>query len=470
MYELSVLLGNTGIFAHRFRHIRRHFGNRYRNFRTFIDVTTIYLMKHFPFILVFGMLLCPLRLLAQQDIHLAACRQMAVGALAYERQQELIDLSVSAREKVLQQLVRPAVWSYGTLSYQSDVPDPTRSLGFNPGWNLASRDQYSAGVYLSQNIYDGGEYLHRKQDLQLQKQLRQLEVRQEEYRTEGLTDQIFMDAVLAEQGVRILKQQEDILGRQIQDAQALFDEGKLFKAEVLRLEAGLLELQARKVSLQAESRKLRGMLSELCGTTINDNDRLILPQPGQIPDAEEPFAGTFQVRSEQLRVGLKLSKASALPRVYVTAVGGYGKTMLNFFEGDPEWYGIASLVLKVPLSSWREYKQQARVLSAESELLDTRRTQYDKALSVRIREQEGEVAKYEALAAQDLQYIAQWEEIRKQQELMLRHGQASSSDYLNALMSETNARLNMEMHHIARIQAMLKRDHIMVESNNKPNE
>jgi len=142
------------------------------------------------------MLLCPLRLLAQQDIHLAACRQMAVGALAYERQQELIDLSVSAREKVLQQLVRPAVWSYGTLSYQSDVPDPTRSLGFNPGWNLASRDQYSAGVYLSQNIYDGGEYLHRKQDLQLQKQLRQLEVRQEEYRTEGLTDQIFMDAVL----------------------------------------------------------------------------------------------------------------------------------------------------------------------------------------------------------------------------------------------------------------------------------
>jgi len=144
--------------------------------------------------------------------------------------------------------------------------------------------------------------------------------------------------------------------------------------------------------------------------------------------------------------------------------------MLNFFEGDPEWYGIASLVLKVPLSSWREYKQQARVLSAESELLDTRRTQYDKALSVRIREQEGEVAKYEALAAQDLQYIAQWEEIRKQQELMLRHGQASSSDYLNALMSETNARLNMEMHHIARIQAMLKRDHIMVESNNKPNE
>ena len=403
----------------------------------------------------------------QTPISLSECRQAARENISGAKQFLLSETAEKARQEFLRKMVRPNVWGYGIASYQSDVPNPASALEYAVDFDPISREQFKTGLFYTQKIYDAGEYKYKKEDLHADTRLQQLRIEETLSQLENTVDDIYLNILTAQKGTEILDRQQEILDRRRKDSEALFKEGKIFKKDLMTLEAAILELEAQKESLRADALKGRNMLSELTGKTIREEDSLLMPVTENYrQEFSDPALSMLDIHSEKITLARSLSKSEALPKVSLFGTAGYGKTGLDFFANGSDWYAVAGVFLTVPLTAWRDHKHENSVFSVESEQVALQRSNLIKKRQFLESEQEGEILKYAGIEKQDLLIIEKWTQIRQQSEMLMKEGEASLSDYLAALHSETNAKLTKEIHTLEKIKALLRRNQILVNAQN----
>ncbi len=401
---------------------------------------------------------------AQQSLRLDDCRRLAREHVSGPRQKELFQKAEASRDALLKKMIRPELWGYGLVSYQNEVPNPASALEYAIDFRPVSKDQYKAGLFYSQRIYDGGEYKARKELSAHETRLAVSQTDASLYRLDGVIDELFVNVLLAEKGVEVLALQAELLQKQLSDCKALFAEGKAYAKEVLEVEAAMLEVDAQRAAFVAENSKCRNVLSELCGVPIDTSTLLMQPLfeglPGRMVD---PAFETLEAMSGQNAIALKQAKSVVMPKAYLFGTAGYGKTGFDLFDNRPDWYAGGGLFVKMPLTAWLDFRHEKELISLKAESLRNRRSDMEKQQRGLEVELEGEAMKYAEMVSHYSQIIEKRVEIRRQQEAMFALGRGTVTDCLATIKAEAEARLQREIHALEQIRVLLQRDHILVQ-------
>jgi len=241
----------------------------------------------------------------------------------------------------------------------------------------------------------------------------------------------------------------------------------VYRVELLEMEAALAEIRARQEALLADREKARNMLATLTGIPITEEDSLLLPEV-QVAGSrtEDPLFDQLRLEMERVRQSRQLSRSSAMPRLEAAGVAGYARPGLNLFSNDFDTYWIVGLSLKVPVTGWRNHRQNTRALTVEESRLSIRYDNMRRREELLASELDGEVLKYDRLLRRDGELIEKHTQIRKEYETMLDEGVAPASDLLQALSAESQARLNKARHEVEKVRASLRREKAIIEQPN----
>jgi len=417
------------------------------------------------FLILFGTNLS----IAQSDIYLDECRKMARADYSHEKQMKLVDELAIQQQHLLKKMIRPEASAYGFAAYFTDVPDPASALAYAFDFNPVPHERLNAGIYFSQSIYKGGQYQLKKEEIQLNAELEQQKIEENGMFIDNIVDETFLGIILIHNGLKILEIQHDILNTQLKNTQAFVQEGKLLQKDLLQVEMSVIDLETRIEEMKSEDLKYRNMLSELTGKEITQEDRLIVPNTAEMNEKiTDPAFPQLDIQTQKIELNRKLSRSSALPKAQLLGMAGYGKPGINYFVNEPNWYSGVGLLFNVPITAWYDHTQQDKILLIESDRLSEYRRNLQKKRLLLETKYSGEVLLYEKLEKQQTLIIDKKEEYRKQMEILLKEGEVSLSDYLTALNEETIAKLNKEASSIGKMKEMMKRNRIVVNLSNYP--
>lgn len=402
-------------------------------------------------------------LLAQRAISLQECREAARRSHSVSEQMELLESAGRAGQDILRKLITPEIIGFATASYQSDVTRFTAEDGFAADFSPMVKDQYRTGIYAQQLIYDGGVYRQRSALAETEKNLREASLERQQRMIENGVDELFLQAILLNKGHQILFNQKDILKNRQKQLEALYEEGKVFRVELLEAEAALIRIGAEIKELQASEEKVRAMLSTLTGIPVNPEDSLILPE-GEANDTrkEDPLFRQLRLEMERSTLSEKLSRSAAMPNIQAAGSVGYARPGLNLFSSDFDTYWVVGLSLSIPITDWRDHRKQSGLFAIERDQLGIRYDNLRREEELRLRELEGEIIKYDQLIQEDEKLIEKHRQIREEYEAMHDEGAASMTDLLQALSEESGAKLRKAGHQIEKIRISLQRNKVII--------
>jgi len=379
----------------------------------------------------------------------------------------LVESAAEAQKAMLRRLITPEAGGFAIASYQSDVPNLSAAGDFGIDFSPLVRDQYRTGVYARQRLYDGGEYRNRNALTATDRQIGAAQVERQQRILENGVDDLFLNSILIGKALEILHTREEILLTRHNQLEALYSEGRVYRVELLEMEAALAEIRARQEALLADREKARNMLATLTGIPITEEDSLLLPEV-QVAGSrtEDPLFDQLRLEMERVRQSRQLSRSSAMPRLEAAGVAGYARPGLNLFSNDFDTYWIVGLSLKVPVTGWRNHRQNTRALTVEESRLSIRYDNMRRREELLASELDGEVLKYDRLLRRDGELIEKHTQIRKEYETMLDEGVAPASDLLQALSAESQARLNKARHEVEKVRASLRREKAIIEQPN----
>ncbi len=407
--------------------------------------------------------------IAQTDIYLDECRKMARADYADAKQIKLVGELAAEQQSLLKKTIRPEASAYGFAAYLTDVPDPASALAYAFDFNPVPHERLNAGIYLSQRIYKGGEYKLKNEEIQLNAKLEQQTIEENLMLIDNVVDEVFLGIILAQNGLKVLEVQQEIMDIKLKNTKALVQEGKLLQKDLLQAEMSVINLETRIKEIQSEDLKYRNMLSQLTGKEIKPEDRLVVPNAAEINEKiVDPAFSQLDIQTQKIELTRKLSKSSALPKAQLLGIAGFGKPGVNYFANQSDWYSGVGLLFNVPITAWYDHARQDKILLIESDRLSEYRRALQKKKLLLETKYSGEVLRYETLEKQQTLIIEKKEQYRKQMEILLNEGEVSLSDYLTALNEETGAKLKKEAIIIEKMKETMKRNRIVVNHSNYP--
>ena len=404
---------------------------------------------------------------AQGDFTLEGCRAMARSVFSAEMQREQISQSAAFRQQLLKKMITPDVSAFAYGAYLSEVPDPTAAFEYAFDVSPAPHERLKAGLFLSQRIYDGGEYRLKKEEIRLDRYIEEQKEEESLLQIDNLVDEVFFGIILVHKGLQALETQREIVSLAWNDVQSLVGEGKFLKKDLLQAEMALIDVETRIEELRAEEHRYRRILSELLGQEIGADDRLVDPVcDDQGEEFTDPAFLQLDLQEAKIELTRDLSRTAALPKVRLFGSVGYGKPGLNFFENRFDWFGGVGLLLQVPITVWRDHAREEKILQIESDRLRIYRNNLQKKRDIIKAAHSGEIYRYETLENRQIILLEKKGQIRQQMEILLREGEVSLSDYLAALGEETAAKIKLQLYAIHKTKETIKRNRMLVNHSN----
>ena len=401
---------------------------------------------------------------AQNVITLDRCRELAIDNHGIGHKNQVLRLEAEAKVSYLKKMVKPQVSAFIVFSYQSDVPDPNSALEFGFDFIPLAKDQYRSGFLVKQQLYDGGEFRYKRELVGLDKEVEINELYKERVLLENSVDDLFFTILLFSKSLQIIDSQIYMIEEQVGNAKALYDNGKVLITDVMQLELALDELKFQRDDIVSKDLQVRGVLSAVTGKEIGVGDSLVVPyamtQPEQLPD---PFDKRLEIENLRNASSSRLSLAMARPRAYFFGVGGYARPGLDLFDNSPNVYGVAGISLVIPVTGWRDHKNEVKVLEYKGKLLEIARSSAESKRGALVANADGEIENLERKISNDLVLLEKHIEMRRAVIGLHNLGEVSSAEVTKALSGERNAFLETERHKLELLRARIKRNRIVTE-------
>ena len=400
---------------------------------------------------------------AQKDFSLEQCRAMARNTFSAELQGGQIEQVAVLQQQLLKKMITPDLLGYAYGAYLSEVPDPAAALDYAFDMTAAPHERFNAGLFLSQRLYDGGEYRLKKEGIRLERDIEMQKMEEALLQIDQLVDDVFFAVLLVDKGLEVLATQREVVERVVNNTRLLVDEGKLMTKELLHAELALIDVESHRGELEAEGGKYRRMLSVLIGEDVGSDDRLVEPVcADQRAEFVDPGLLQLDLQLKKIDLNRSLSRTAALPHVQLFGTVGYGKPGLNLFKNQFDWYGAIGVMLQVPISGWKDHAREKKLLQVEWDRLHTYRHNLQRRREVMEADRSGEVYRYEMLERQQAVALAKLGQIRAQMEVLFFEGEVSLTDYLTALGEESAARMKLQGYALRKKQEMMRRNRIVV--------
>lgn len=395
-------------------------------------------------------------------VDLESCRRAAREVNRFSEVVALNDLDRDARAELTETPYRLSMNAYGQASYQTDAPNPASMTDFPFVLHPSPKFQYHTGFLLRQVIYSGGSRNIRRELGKVEHSLSQVEVERDELKSDAMVDELFLSIILSQKKEDIIRQQLNTLNIKLSDARQAYEAGKSYRDAILALEAQATRLEAELAGNAAGTKSAVEMLSLLTGIPMDASTEFQVPQ---VRDSEpaviDPALARLDLEARRIELDRQLARASAMPSLSAFGTVGYGCWPLNFFEHNPSAYGVVGLTLLIPITPWRDVRQNTSMLNNAARKVEIQRERIERGRQVALLKYDGEISMYEEMIAANKQTVKKCEELCEELEKLSGQGVATISDYMKALDQLACARLDGELYAILKLQQqLLRKNHI----------
>ena len=382
------------------------------------------------------------------------CYQKAIENYPMYKQKDILNNINELKVKSINTNYLPQVNLNGQMTYQSDVTTLPIKI---PKVTIPemSKDMYKATLDVNQLIYDGGTVKNQRtiEELGVQSDKQNLET--ELYKLKERINQLYFGVLVYQKNIELLDISKQTIKSKLKEIESGIRNGTINEISSDKLNAEIINIDQKIIELNKTKQATIKMLGELISVSIADNTTLTIPVSLAVNESENtrPELKVFDIAKERLIASKSLLSSKLYPKLYGFGQVGYGRPGLNMLNNDFQSFYIVGAKLSWNLWNWNQTKTDKKIIDLQADIVSLNKDTYSKNININKQKDLAEIEKYDELLIKDQEIIMLRTKIAKTTSSQFDNGFITSSDYLNEVNAETQAKINYEMHKIQLIKA-----------------
>lgn len=383
---------------------------------------------------------------------LDSLQAMARNRYPQTRQLLLANLKEKEAINIINSNWLPKTSVVGSATYQSEVSTVSLPASIPASIESPAKDQYKAGIELSQLIFDSGLSTTRKEIETLNLKSETNRIEGELLQVKNKINNLFLGLLLNKESYNaLLNVKKDLTARHV-NIESAVQSGTMLLATMKELEAEIIGVNQQIIENKSQRLSLLSTLSILVQEKLDTTTQFLVPDMKTLL-----FEKNITIRPEykQLTTQMKLfdyrnkliDKENA-PKISLFGNGYYGRPGLNFFNNDFRLYGLAGISFSWNIGGKYTSTHQKKQLLIDKQIIENQRELFELGMQSQLAEQEHEILKLQELIVQDNSVTEIRSEVKETAAVQYENGSITTTDYILKLNAETQAIINSSMHKI----------------------
>ncbi len=346
----------------------------------------------------------------------------------------------------------PRLYANGIVSYQSDV------TGINfPGMDTpkAPKDRYALNLDIEQLIYDGGKTRSR---IEVEKKNSEVDINDLEiqmYQLRARVNAAFYGIQLVRKSKLVLADKQKTISNRLQQIKSAVENGVILPANLKVLQSEILLIDQQILELNAMEKSSFSVLSELMGRKIDFEVKLEetkfeeeLVNGASLDVKQRPEYFLYSSQKSLLEAQKELLKKDRSPVITGFGQAGYGNPTYNQLKDEFDTYYMVGAKVSWNIFDWKSNRRKQKQIVFRKGLVETKELSFTQNQLIELGNETSKIRKFNVLLEKDDAIIELQTAVSESSASQLDNGVITSSDYLEDLNKEIQAKLNKEYHTI----------------------
>lgn len=398
-----------------------------------------------------------------QTVSLDECQKVARENYPLIMKYDLIDRITDLTVSNLNKQWLPQVSGSAQATLQSDVmtlPSALKEMltQRNVDAKGLRKDQYRIGLNVEQNIWDGGRISNQKKIAQAQGEVDKAQNDVNLYTVAQRVNELYFGVLTIDERLKTNNELQVLLQSSLDKLSAMYKEGTAMRSDVSSVKAEKLNAEQQATELNATRQSLLRLLSVFCGmdniTAVNKPTVIST----SAMDSHRPELALVDAQLNLAQVQEEGLKSNLMPRISAFAQGYYGYPGYDMFHDmfHRTWTRNGMIGVKATwnISSLYTKKNDHAKIQAQRDMAENYRETFLFNNRLDQVSQREDVAKYQAMMAEDQQIVELRRDVRQAAESKLRHGIIDTNNLLQEINRENTAKINMSIHEVKMLKEM----------------
>jgi len=390
---------------------------------------------------------------AQQNVRLDSCISWTKRNYPLLKQNGLLEQMSDVNIRAINENWLPKISLAGQAVYNTEVIK--LSL---PGVPAIPHDTYLTSLGIEQLIFDGGQTRQQKSIDRVSTDLDNQRNEVELYKLVDRVNQIYVGVLLAQENLKMLDLFKSNLENRRKNMQAAVNNGLVLASSLDELDVEVLKTDQSRYESHENLISLLKTLSILTHQELNEFMAFdVEPIGGMMPVKESiarPELKMLSLQEQLVDERYKLTTKMALPRIFVSMAGNYGRPGPNFINQDLRFFGNVTLGFKWNMSSLYGLRREREKMELNKEMVDVQRETFLLSLETSLVGQRAQINTLQTLIDKDKTIIDKRSSIVSVAASQLDNGKITVTNYLLQLNEEMAAKLNKKIHEIKLMNAI----------------
>ena len=390
---------------------------------------------------------------SQQSVRLDSCVAWTKRNYPLLKQNGVLEQMSDVNVRAINENWLPKLSLMGQAVYNTEVIK--LSL---PGMPAIPHDTYLTSLGVEQLIYDGGQIRQQKNIDRVSTDLDNQRNEVEMYKLVDRVNQLYVGVLLAQENLKMLDIFKSNLENRRKNIQAAVNNGMALASSLDELDVEILKADQ---NIFESRENLRSLLKTLSILTHQELTEFMVfdvqPIGGAMPSKEtiaRPELKMLSLQEQLVDERYKLTNKMALPKVFVSLAGNYGRPGPNFINQDLRFYGSATLGFKWNISSLYGLNREKEKMELNKEMVDIQRETFLLSVETALVGQRAQISTMQTLIDKDKTIIDKRTSIVSVAASQLDNGKITVTNYLLQLNEEMAAKLNKKIHEIKLMNAV----------------
>ena len=400
----------------------------------------------------------------EEVLNLDQCQKEVQANFPLMKGKSLLNKSSELNIENLKVSYLPRLYANGQVSYQSDV------TGINlPGVDApeAPKDRYALNLDIEQLIYDGGKT---KSRIEVEKKSSEVDINDLEiqmYQLRARVNAAFYGIQLVRKSKLVLADKQKTILNRLEQIKSAVENGVILPANLKVLQSEILVIDQQVLELKAMEESSFSTLSELMGRKIDTEVKLEetkfeeeVVNRVSIDVKQRPEYLLYSSQKSLLEAQKKLLKKDRSPVITGFGQAGYGNPTYNQLKDEFDTYYMVGAKISWNIFDWKANRRKQKQIVFRKDLIETKELSFTQNQLIEMGNETSKIRKFTVLLEKDDAIIELQAAVSKSSASQLDNGVITSSDYLEDLNKEIQAKLNKEYHTIQLQQSIAEYNRI----------
>lgn len=318
--------------------------------------------------------------------------------------------------------------------------------------------QYTAGVSLTQNIWDGGASALMKKSAEAEAESKEAEVEVNLFAVEEQVDEVYFSILLLEQRLKQAEGKIDVLEDNFKKLRNLYQEGFASEIDLSKMEVEILSAEQKVDEIKSGIKVFRMSLSLLTGMNMADEELAIPAEPVSKSDFQRPEFLLLESQKRMLGLKEKELDVELMPKIALFADAGYSYPNRNLFANltghTPAFNTQAGIKVGFNLSPLYTRKRDNTIIRNQMDYLDIEKDILNFKFNLERHQLIQESDRIRECLQRDNRILELRTKLRNAAEKRLDEGEIDITELLKDINEENDAALQSSIHELTLLKTL----------------